>query len=132
MCVLSFFNITQENIIITVRLPLDPNTDPVEQFKKEKVCAPIFPILFYCFHYNIATTDFYLQAQCTSILEQLSYHINTQHTELAAHQLLSVYKMAEVQIVSPEISASFKNQLSITLLLLLNALVFLSSHLSVI
>lgn len=35
-------------------------------------------------------------------MEQISYDINSQSAELVAHQLLSVYKMAEVQIVSPE------------------------------
>lgn len=39
-------------------------------------------------------------------MEQISYDINSQSAELMAHQLLSVYKMAEVQIVSPEISCS--------------------------
>lgn len=51
LCVLSFFNITQENIIITVRLPLGPNTDPVDQFKKEKVCNQ-FSILFIFFFFG--------------------------------------------------------------------------------
>lgn len=39
-------------------------------------------------------------------MEQISYDINSQSAELLAHQLLSVYKMAEVQIVSPEINCS--------------------------
>lgn len=39
-------------------------------------------------------------------MEQISYDINSQSAELVAHQLLSVYKMAEVQIVSPEPSRS--------------------------
>lgn len=39
-------------------------------------------------------------------MEQISYDINSQSAELVAHQLLSVYKMAEVQIVSPELNRS--------------------------
>lgn len=44
------------------------------------------------------------QAQCTSILETISHQVNSQHSELAAHRLLSIFKMAEVQIVWPEVS----------------------------
>lgn len=36
-CVLSFFNKTDENIIISARLPDDPALDPVKMFDKEKV-----------------------------------------------------------------------------------------------
>lgn len=44
------------------------------------------------------------QAQCTHILETISHQVNSQHSELAAHRLLSIFKMAEVQIIWPEVS----------------------------
>ena len=36
-CILSFFNKTDENIIISARLPDEPNVDPAKLFDKEKV-----------------------------------------------------------------------------------------------
>lgn len=51
------------------------------------------------FHYSS-------QAQCTGILEAISRQVNNQHSELAAHRLLSIFKMAEVQVVWPEVSGA--------------------------
>lgn len=51
---------------------------------------------------------FNFQAQCTSILEKISHQVNSQHSELAAHRLLSIFKMAEVQIVWPEVNGCRK------------------------
>ncbi|KAG4075847.1 hypothetical protein HA402_003673, partial [Bradysia odoriphaga] len=76
-CTLTLFNMTDENIIISARLPHDSKINPMELLRKEK-------------------------AQCTSILEKISHQVNSQHSELAAHRLLSIFKMAEVQIVWPE------------------------------
>lgn len=60
-----------------------------------------------------------LQNECREALEQISYDINSQSNELAAHQLLSVYKMAEVLIVPPEFNGSSSIAfVSLTLLLL--------------
>lgn len=60
----------------------------------------------------------FLQNECREALEQISYDINSQSNELAAHQLLSVYKMAEVLIVPPEFNGSSIAFVSLTLLLL--------------
>lgn len=46
------------------------------------------------------------QDQCTGILETISRQVNNKHSELAAHRLLSIFKMAEVQVVLPEVSAA--------------------------
>lgn len=52
-------------------------------------------------------------------MEQISYDINSQSNELAGHQLLSVYKMAEVLIVAPETNRSSSVAfVSLTMLLL--------------
>lgn len=45
------------------------------------------------------------QEQCKSLLEFISHQINNQHSELAGHHLLSILKMAETQVVMPEVSA---------------------------
>ncbi|XP_035898075.1 uncharacterized protein LOC118505829 isoform X4 [Anopheles stephensi] len=79
LCTLTLFNITEENIILSIRLPMDPKLTPMQLLKMEK-------------------------DQCTRILETISHQINTQYVELSAHRLLSIFKMAEVQIVWPEVS----------------------------
>uniref|UniRef100_A0A182JCZ0 GDNF/GAS1 domain-containing protein n=1 Tax=Anopheles atroparvus TaxID=41427 RepID=A0A182JCZ0_ANOAO len=79
LCTLTLFNITEENIILSIRLPLDPKLTSMQLLKLEK-------------------------DQCTRILETISHQINTQYVELSAHRLLSIFKMAEVQIVWPEVS----------------------------
>lgn len=44
------------------------------------------------------------QAQCKSVLDKISHQINNQHPELAGHRLLSIFKMAEMQVIIPETS----------------------------
>ena len=36
-CTLTLFNITEENIILSIRLPLDPKLAPMQLLKMEKV-----------------------------------------------------------------------------------------------
>ncbi|XP_058812726.1 uncharacterized protein LOC131677126 isoform X2 [Topomyia yanbarensis] len=78
-CTLTLFNITEENIILSIRLPHDPKLTNLELLRQEK-------------------------DHCTKILETISHQINTQHVEMSAHRLLSIFKMAEVQVVWPEVS----------------------------
>ncbi|XP_055615556.1 uncharacterized protein LOC129761802 isoform X4 [Toxorhynchites rutilus septentrionalis] len=80
-CTLTLFNITDENIILSIRLPHDPKLSNIELLKLEK-------------------------DHCTKILETISHQINTQHVEMSAHRLLSIFKMAEVQVVWPEVSGA--------------------------
>uniref|UniRef100_A0A182FB06 GDNF/GAS1 domain-containing protein n=1 Tax=Anopheles albimanus TaxID=7167 RepID=A0A182FB06_ANOAL len=79
LCTITLFNITEENIILSIRLPMDPKLTSMQLLKMEK-------------------------DQCTRILETISHQINTQYVELSAHRLLSIFKMAEVQIVWPQMS----------------------------
>ncbi|ETN61304.1 hypothetical protein AND_007042 [Anopheles darlingi] len=79
LCTITLFNITEENIILSIRLPMDPKLTAMQLLKMEK-------------------------DQCTRILETISHQINTQYVELSAHRLLSIFKMAEVQIVWPQMS----------------------------
>ncbi|XP_055590343.1 uncharacterized protein LOC129742447 isoform X2 [Uranotaenia lowii] len=82
-CTLTLFNITEENIILSIRLPHDSKLTSMELLKMEK-------------------------DHCTKILETISHQINTQHVEMSAHRLLSIFKMAEVQVVLPEVSSGFR------------------------
>ncbi|XP_039441009.1 uncharacterized protein LOC120421797 isoform X6 [Culex pipiens pallens] len=97
-CTLTLFNITEENIILSIRLPHDPKLTNLELLRQEK-------------------------DHCTKILETISHQINTQHVEMSAHRLLSIFKMAEVQVVWPEVSrASPSSPRSSHLVLLLATL----------
>lgn len=75
------------------------------------------------------------QQYCTSILETVSHHINTGYDELAAHRLLSIFKMAEVQVIWPDmngaaaVSAKHVNLMLLTITLtLLRTVDALRSH----
>lgn len=54
------------------------------------------------------------QEQCKSVLDQISHQINNQHSELAGHHLLSIFKMAEMQVVMPEASGATSLVLQVT------------------
>jgi hypothetical protein len=56
------------------------------------------------------------QQHCTSILETISHHINSEFDELSAHRLLSIFKMAEVQIIWPEVNGAVSQKCSFVLL----------------
>ncbi|XP_021712354.1 uncharacterized protein LOC5567775 isoform X2 [Aedes aegypti] len=99
-CILTLFNITDENIILSIRLPPDSKLSNLELLRLEK-------------------------DHCTKILETISHQINHQHVEMSAHRLLSIFKMAEVQVVWPEVSratiSSTKGPHLVTFLLALSA-----------
>lgn len=52
-----------------------------------------------------------LQALCKPIVDTVSHHINSQYIELTAHRLLSIFKMAEVQVMmqAPNAAISLVN-----------------------
>ncbi|EDW49675.1 GM23197 [Drosophila sechellia] len=76
-CTLTLFNMTEENIIIAARLPHDGKLKDIELLRKEK-------------------------DECTAILKTISHQINSEHSELQSHRLLSIFKMSEVEVVWPE------------------------------
>uniref|UniRef100_A0A336M5D9 CSON012400 protein n=1 Tax=Culicoides sonorensis TaxID=179676 RepID=A0A336M5D9_CULSO len=87
-CTLTLYNMTDENIILSVRLPHDSKAKAVSLLKQEK-------------------------AQCKPVMETVSHHINSQFIELSAHRLLSIFKMAEVQVIMQTINrAAFSIQQS--------------------
>ncbi|XP_055524975.1 uncharacterized protein LOC129718325 isoform X4 [Wyeomyia smithii] len=103
-CTLTLFNITDENIILSIRLPHDPKLTSMELLRQEK-------------------------DHCTKILETISHQINTQHVEMSAHRLLSIFKMAEVQVVWPEVSrAGPRSHGHHLMLILLAAVPFVRWH----
>lgn len=48
----------------------------------------------------------YIQEECASLLETISEKINSQHSDFNSHLLLSIFKMAEVEINQLEPSSS--------------------------
>lgn len=52
------------------------------------------------------------QEQCKTVLDSISHQINNQHSELAGHHLLSIFKMAEMQVIMPEVSGSCRLMLA--------------------
>ncbi|XP_044765670.1 uncharacterized protein LOC123321927 isoform X1 [Coccinella septempunctata] len=84
LCSLELFNITRENVIIMGKLSdeVDYNTlSPAESFQKEK-------------------------EQCTELLEIISDRINSRNPDFISHLLLSIFKMAEVEIIQIEQSST--------------------------
>ncbi|XP_045481451.1 uncharacterized protein LOC123685686 isoform X5 [Harmonia axyridis] len=84
LCSLELFNITRENVIIIGKLSeeVDYNTlSPTESFHKEK-------------------------EECTELMEIISDRINSRNPDFISHLLLSIFKMAEVEIIQIEHSSN--------------------------
>ncbi|XP_063703599.1 uncharacterized protein LOC134833266 [Culicoides brevitarsis] len=95
-CTLTLYNMTDENIILSVRLPHDSKANALSLLKQEKT-------------------------QCKPIMETVSHHINSQFIELSAHRLLSIFKMAEVQVIMQTLNtaASSIHQSSTSIMIML-------------
>lgn len=77
LCALELFNITRENVIIAGKLgePIDYGTlSAKESFEKEK-------------------------EECAELLEIISNRINSRNPDFISHLLLSIFKMAQVEII---------------------------------
>lgn len=48
----------------------------------------------------------FFQEQCGELLETISDRINSRHPDFISHLLLSIFKMAEVEVVQVEPSSS--------------------------
>ncbi|XP_060519093.1 uncharacterized protein LOC132697510 isoform X2 [Cylas formicarius] len=89
-CILEFFNSTRENVIIVGKLSNEVDTTkltPSELLLKEK-------------------------DECADYMEIISDRINTRNADFMSHVLLSVFKMAEVEIVPIETASSAKRYIS--------------------
>ncbi|CAH1117369.1 unnamed protein product [Phaedon cochleariae] len=83
-CTLEFFNATKENVILAGKLSeeIDYSTLlPPEVLSKEK-------------------------EECVELLETISERINTRNPDFVSHLLLSIFKMAEVEIIQMEPTSS--------------------------
>lgn len=127
---LSLFNTTDENIIIAARLPHDTKLKPIELLRREKVSLKTTTIFYeilerfqkfsfmkiydkciiFCNvmnkvnYVNVFVVLYVVKDECTWILKTISHRINSEHHELQSHRLLSIFKMAEVEVVWPESS----------------------------
>lgn len=54
----------------------------------------------------IKTHSYLFQAECLELLEVISDRINSRNTDFVSHLLLSVFKMAEVEIIQIEPASS--------------------------
>ncbi|XP_050306807.1 uncharacterized protein LOC126743654 isoform X2 [Anthonomus grandis grandis] len=83
LCTLEFFNSTRENVILVGRLSDEIDTSkmtPLEIWHREK-------------------------EECAEYFELITERVNNRHSEFLSHVLLSVFKMAEIEIVPMETSA---------------------------
>jgi hypothetical protein len=66
----------------------------------------------------------WLQEECAGPLHDISEKINSHHPELHSHLLLSIFKMAEVEVKVPDSNSGpcISNSVSIVLMLLLKEL----------
>ncbi|XP_063929586.1 uncharacterized protein LOC135141921 isoform X2 [Zophobas morio] len=84
LCTLELFNMTRENVIIVGKLSDEVDysmLSPMESLTKEK-------------------------EQCAQLLEIISDRINSRNPDFISHLLLSIFKMAEVEIVQIEPNSS--------------------------
>ncbi|XP_018331552.1 uncharacterized protein LOC108741291 isoform X8 [Agrilus planipennis] len=84
LCSLHLYNVTQENVIIAGKL--SPKVDynllsPKESLAKEK-------------------------DECSELMETITDRINNRHPDFSSHILLSIFKMAEVELVQLEPSSA--------------------------
>ncbi|XP_056644465.1 uncharacterized protein LOC130450215 [Diorhabda sublineata] len=84
LCTLEFFNATKENVILSGKLSEDidySKLSPPEILAKEK-------------------------EECVDLLETVSEKINSKNRDFVSHLLLSIFKMAEVEIIPIETKSS--------------------------
>lgn len=74
---------------------------PMESLAKEKVCLKMIVISI-----QIYNRLCFLQEECADLLEAISDRINSRHPDFVSHLLLSIFKMAEVEVVQVEPSSA--------------------------
>ncbi|CAB3367243.1 Hypothetical predicted protein [Cloeon dipterum] len=86
-CVLFLYNITKENVILVAKLVNENFT-----YSKEGVSKTPYQQLQH------------EKEECSAPLQELSNKINKQHADVHSHQLLSIIKIADVEVKVPESS----------------------------
>ncbi|XP_023247990.1 uncharacterized protein LOC106637711 [Copidosoma floridanum] len=88
MCTIFLYNVTKENVIAVARLMTDgSSSNNVSQAQSLKHLLRV-------------------KEECASMLQGLSDKINNRHHEVYTHPLLSIFKMAEVEIKLPRASSA--------------------------
>ncbi|XP_024940416.1 uncharacterized protein LOC107267434 isoform X3 [Cephus cinctus] len=82
VCTLFLYNVTRENVIAVARLGTD---NPALNGSQTQSLQHLLRI----------------KEECASMLQELSEKINNRHQEVHTHPLLSIFKMAEVEIKLP-------------------------------
>ncbi|XP_049807107.1 uncharacterized protein LOC126249498 [Schistocerca nitens] len=84
-CTLSLYNVTKENLILVAKLK-----------KEDSSAEDDSP--------QISSADLLVREkeECAGPLQELSSKINSRHPELHSHLLLSIFKMAEVEVKVPD------------------------------
>ncbi|XP_033213894.1 uncharacterized protein LOC117170961 [Belonocnema kinseyi] len=82
VCTLFLYNVTKENVIAAVRLGTD---NPPQNSSDSENLQHLLRI----------------KEECASMLQDLSDKINNRHQEVHTHPLLSIFKMAEVEVKLP-------------------------------
>jgi len=77
------------------------------------------PFLSWEFELNALIKMFDLQEECASMMQDLSDKINNKHHEVHTHPLLSIFKMAEVEVKMPYSNEAAIYRSSSTLLVIL-------------
>ncbi|KAL1497089.1 hypothetical protein ABEB36_008104 [Hypothenemus hampei] len=113
-CVLEFFNSTRENVIIVGKLSdeIDVNQmTPVEILEREK-------------------------EECAKLMEIIVDRINNKHVDFLSHVLLSIFKIAEIEIVPIQTSSASSLQSSsvkqiIVCFIILSTVKFIQNYLTI-
>ncbi|KAL7287315.1 hypothetical protein TKK_0018439 [Trichogramma kaykai] len=88
ICTLFLYNITKENVIAAARLTND-NALQQANVSEEENLRHLMRV----------------KEECATMLQELSEKINNRHQEVHSHPLLSIFKMAEVEIKLPRTSS---------------------------
>ncbi|PNF37375.1 hypothetical protein B7P43_G17199 [Cryptotermes secundus] len=102
-CTLALYNVTKENLILVAKVSKESRgtkqRPPLDLLMREK-------------------------EECAGPLHDISEKINSHHPELHSHLLLSIFKMAEVEVKVPDTNSGprISNSVSVVLMLLLKEL----------
>ncbi|XP_050357026.1 uncharacterized protein LOC126777842 isoform X2 [Nymphalis io] len=105
-CTLTLFNISNENVIISASVP-QKEQDALREAGEGLLDRE--------------------KEACIDVLKIVKSHINSQHEDISSHLLLSIFKIAEVDVVypAPPSSAINSNGPNITLYIMISILTFI-------
>ncbi|OXU22364.1 hypothetical protein TSAR_013411, partial [Trichomalopsis sarcophagae] len=95
ICTLFLYNVTKENVIAVARLMTDSTSASPTSSGNATSAQTLQHLLR-------------IKEECASMLQDLSEKINNRHQEVHSHPLLSIFKMAEVEIKLPRASGALR------------------------